>query len=243
VSEGFVRQYWPGEDPIGRRFSFAFQERTVVGVVGEVRVRGLEQTSEPQVYLPAGQVPDSAVVGYTPKDLVVRFSGDPGLLLPALRAIVERADPEQPVSDVRMMEEIVADQTASRATQARLLGALAAVALLLASVGIHGVLAFAVSTRTREIGVRLALGAGRGDVVRMILGQGVALALAGAVPGALAAYAGGRAMRALLASVDPGDAATFGTVTALCLGMAAAGALVPALRAVRVDPMTALRAE
>ena len=243
VSESFARRYWPGEDPVGRRFTFAFEERTVVGVVGEVRVRGPERSSEPQVYLPAGQVPDGSIILYTPKDLVVRTGGDPAVLLPAIRDIVARADPEQPISNVRLMEEIVADQTASRAVQARLLGALAAVAMLLAGVGIHGLLAFTVSARAREIGVRMALGARRADVLRLVLGQGLVLALLGALPGALLAYAGGRAMQALLASVRPGDAATFGVVLALCLAMAALGALVPALRAVRVDPMSALRAE
>jgi predicted permease len=243
VSESFARRYWPGEDPVGRRFTFAFQERTVVGVVGEVRVRGPERTSEPQVYLPAGQVPDGAIIFYAPKDLVVRSTGNPSALVPAIRAIVARVDPDQPVSDVRLMEEIVSEQTASRTVQARLLGALALVAMLLAGVGIHGLLSFTVSTRAREIGLRMALGARRGDILRLVLGQGLGLALLGVVPGALLAYAGGRAMQALLATVRPGDGVTFGTVVALCLGMAAAGSLLPALRAVRVDPMSTLRAD
>ncbi len=243
VSESFAQRYWPGEDPIGRRFTFALQERTVVGVVGEVRVRGLERTSEPQVYLPAGQVPDGGIIYYAPKDLVVRFSGNPGLLLRAIRGIVQGLDPEQPISNVRLMEEIVADQTLSRSVQVRLLGALAAVALLLAGVGIHGLLSFTVSTRGREIGVRLALGARPADVVAMVLWQGLGLALAGVVPGALLAYAGGRAMEALLASIRPDDAATFAGVALLILAMTAGGSLAPTLRAVRVDPMAALRAE
>jgi putative ABC transport system permease protein len=243
VSESFALRYWPGADPIGRSFTFAFQERTVVGIVGDVRVRGPERISEPQVYLPAGQVPDGGIILYTPKDLVVRASGDPLALLPALRDIVARADPEQPISNVRLMEEVVAEQTASRAVQARLLGALAAIAMLLAGVGIHGLLSFSVSARAREIGLRMALGARRADVLRLVLGQGLVLALLGVVPGALLAYAGGRAMQALLASIRPGDAATFAGVVTLCLGMAVAGSLTPALRAVRVDPMTALRAD
>ena len=243
VSESFARRYWPAEDPIGRRFTFAFMERTVVGVVGDVRVRGPERVSEPQVYLPAGQVPDGGVILYAPKDLVVRTAGDPAALVPAIREIIARADPAQPISNVRLMEDIVAEQTASRAVQARLLGALAAVAMLLTGVGIHGLLSFTVSARSRELGLRMALGARRGDVLRLVLRQGLMLALLGLVPGALLAWAGGRAMQALLASVRPGDAATFGSVMALCLGMAVAGSLAPALRAVRVDPMSALRAD
>jgi predicted permease len=243
VSESFARRHWPGEEPLGRRFTVANDERTVVGVVGDVRVRGLERTSEPQVYLPAAQVADGDFPFYAPKDLAVRVSGDPRSLVPAIADIVRRADPEQPVSDVRLMAEIVADQTASRSVQARVLGLLALVAMLLAGIGIHGLLSFAVATRTREIGVRLALGAQPAGVVRLVLGQAVLLAVAGVIPGVLLAYAGGRAMSALLGSVRPGDVVTFGAVVIVCLATAAAGAAAPALRALRVDPMLALRAE
>ncbi|HYC30667.1 MAG TPA: ABC transporter permease [Gemmatimonadales bacterium] len=243
VSESFARRHWPGEDPLGRRFTIATEERSVVGVVGDVRVRGLERTSEPQVYLPAAQVADGNFAFYAPKDLVVRSSGDPRSLVPAITDIVRRADPEQPVSNVRLMEEIVTDQTASRAVQARVLGLLALVAMLLAGVGIHGLLSYAVATRTREIGVRLALGARPSGIVRLVLGQAVLLAVAGVLPGVLLAYLAGRTMAALLASVQPGDAATFAAVVLVCLVTAAAGAAAPALRALKVDPMLALRAE
>jgi putative ABC transport system permease protein len=138
VSQSFARRYWPDVDPLGRTFDFALQERTVVGVVGDIMVRGPEQASEPQVYLPATQVPDGSIIFYTPKDLVVRSSTDAASLLPAIRDIIRRVDPEQPISNVRMLEEIVAEKTASRAVQARLLGALAAIALLLADVGSTG---------------------------------------------------------------------------------------------------------
>lgn len=243
VSESFARRYWPGRDPLGRHFTFALAERTVVGVAGDVRVRGPEQASEPQVYLPAGQVPDSAILYYAPRDLAVRSTGDPAALTASIRAIVARADPEQPVSNVRRLDEIVADQTASRRTQAGMLAALAALTALLAALGIHGLLAYAVTSRHREIGVRLALGARRSDVVRLVAGQGLGLAAAGIVPGIWLAYAGGRAMRSLLASIEPGDPPTFAAAVGLCLLAAVAGSLVPALRAVRIDPMTALRAE
>jgi predicted permease len=243
VSESFARRYWPDTDPLDRTFDFALQERTVVGVVGDIMVRELEQSSEPQVYLPATQVPDGSIIHYTPKDLVVRSSIDPAALLPAIRDIVRRVDPEQPISNVRMMEEIVADVTASRAVQVRLLGSLAALALLLAGVGIHGLLSYTVSNRARELGVRMALGAQRRDILGMVVGQGIRLAATGAVFGVGLAYAAARAMSSLLASVGPADGATLAVVGALCLTMAIAGCFFPALRAARTDPIAAIKAE
>jgi predicted permease len=243
VSESFARRYWPDADPLGRTFDFALQERTVVGVVGDVMVRGLEQTSEPQVYLPATQVPDGSIIFYTPKDLVVRSSTDPAALLPAIRDIVRRVDPEQPISHVRTMEEIVAEVTSSRTVQVRLLGSLAALALLLAGVGIHGLLSYTVSNRARELGVRMALGAQRRDILGMVVGQGLRLAGAGVLLGVVLAYAAARGMAALLASVGPADGATLLAVGGICLAIAAAGCVFPALRAVRTDPIAAIRAE
>src|SRR5262249_7304632 len=150
---------------IGQRFSLAFSERTVVGVVGDVQTRGREVPSEPQVYIPYQQVADSSIIAYTPKELVVRTANlrDARGLLPRIREIVKSADPEQPISNVRMMSEILADDTASRVTQLRLLGALALVALLIAGLGIHGLLSFGVSKRLPELGVRRALGAQVGE--------------------------------------------------------------------------------
>jgi predicted lysophospholipase L1 biosynthesis ABC-type transport system permease subunit len=226
-----------------RRFSFGFQQRTVAGVVADVRVRGLERTSEPQVYLPYQQVPDGGLPWYAPKDLVVRSSRDPGALVPALRRIVARADPQQPISDVRTLADIVDAETAPRSVQVRVLGAFAAIAVLLAGIGIHGLLAFAVSNRVQEIGVRIALGARSGDILTLVLRQGVLLAAAGVVLGVALAYAAGRALEALLAGVSPRDAPPFLTAVGLALVMTIAGSLLPALRAVRVDPLTAIRAE
>jgi ABC-type antimicrobial peptide transport system permease subunit len=137
----------------------------------------------------------------------------------------------------------VAEQTASRALQARLLGALAALALLLAGVGIHGLLSYTVSNRARELGVRMALGARRQDIIGMVVGQGIRLAAIGVVLGVGIGYAAARAMSALLASVGPADLATLGVVGSLCLTMAAAGCLFPALRAARTDPIAAIKAD
>lgn len=247
VSESFAHRSWPDQDPLGRHFTMAFHDRMVVGVVGDVRVRGLERQSEPQVYLPYRQVPDGWLTGYAPKDLVIRSATGPGTglgtMLPAVRQIIRGADAEQPVSDVRTMSDIVEEQTASRTAQVRVLAAFAVIAFLLAGIGIHGLLSFAVSRRTQEIGVRIALGAQPGEIVRMIVRQGALLAGAGVAPGIVLAYVAGRALEGLLAGVKPADAATFASAIGLCLLMALLGSLLPALRAVRIDPITAIRTE
>jgi predicted permease len=237
VSESFARRFWP----IGKRFMLLANVRTVVGVVGDVRVRGLERRSEPQVYLGAKQVDENSSPFFYPKELVIRSSVATATLLPAVRRAVGRIDPQQPVSDVRLMNDIVSDATAARSVQVRVLGAFALVAFLLAAVGIHGLLAYSVSSRQHEIGVRMALGAARGVVVRMVLRQAIVLAAAGVVPGIVLAYAAGRAMQALLAGVRPDDGLTFVTTAVLCLVMTIAGSFAPALRAVRIDPASALR--
>jgi predicted permease len=243
ISESFARSYWPGVDPLGRRFRVAFEDREVIGVVGDVRVRGLERASEPQVYLPPAQVPDGALIFYFPKDLVIRTTADLATLMPALRRIVARADPQQPISDVHWLSDIVASDTAPRSVQARVLAAFAAVAVVLAGIGIHGLLAFTVSSRAQEIGVRMALGAGTRDIVALVMRQGIVLTAAGLAVGIAGAAAAGLALRALLAEVSPFDAVTFSTAVALVGTTTVLGCLRPTLRAVRVDPLTAIRAD
>jgi predicted permease len=243
VSASFVRRYWPHDDPMGRRFNFALFDRTVVGVVGDVRMRGLERDSEPQVYIPYKQVPDGGVIGYKPRDLAVRVNGDPAALAPALRPIIREADPGQPITDVRTLFQLVESETAPRAVQLGALGAFAAIAFLLAGIGIHGLLAFAVSSRTREIGVRMALGATQSDILTMVIREGVVLAVIGISVGVAVAFAAALQIRALLAGVPPADALTFAGAVALALLMTVAGSLLPALRAVRVDPTVAIRVE
>jgi predicted permease len=243
VSESFARTYFPDRDPIGRHFQFAFDDREIIGVAGNVRVRGLERPSEPQVYLSYKQVADGSIVGYIPKDLAVHSATVPAALAPAVRAIVRKVDPRLPVSEVRTLADIMDLQTASRSVQVRVLGAFAAIAFILAGIGIHGLLSFAVSQRVQEIGVRLALGAQRGDIVGMVLRRSVMLAAAGVVPGVCLAYALGRAMQALLVGVTPGDAGTFAAAVGLSILMTMLGTLVPATRAARIDPIVAIRAE
>ena len=243
VSGSFARRYWPERSAIGMRFTIAGEERAIVGVVGDVRIRGLERESEPQVYLPSAQMADSAIMFYAPKDLVVRSSSSEAALMPALRRIVAGADPDQPISEVRTLSGIVDDETAPRMTQLRLLGALSTVALLIAGLGIHGLLAFVVSRRTRELGVRRALGEGTGSLVGRVLREGVALSVVGVLLGIGAAWAAARGMGAVLAGIGPADLPTLLAVAALCLGTAVIGGLRPAIRAARVDPVIALREE
>jgi putative ABC transport system permease protein len=244
VSAAFARRHFPGADPIGRRFKVGGDVvREICGVVGDVRVRGPERKSEPQVYVSSAQVKDGNFVTFAPKDLAVRASGDLLALVPAIRRIVTEADPEQPVSDVKTMDQIVGDQTAPRAAHARILLAFAALAFVLAGVGIHGVLSYAVASRGQELAVRMALGAEAKDVVRMVLRQSARLAAAGVLPGLVLSYATAHAMRTLLAGVGPRDAPTFGAVAVLCFAMTLLGSLAPALRAVRISPLEAMRAE
>ena len=243
VSQSFVERYWPGQDPIGKTFIHFKLTRTIVGVVGDVRVRGLERTSEPQMYLPARQAIDGALSNYDPKDLVIRHETRLEALMPAIRQIVRAADPDQPISDVRTLDEVLASDSATRRAQLQVLGLLAAVAFVLSGVGIYGLLAYTVSQRSQEIGVRLALGADPSSVGRMIFADGMRLALLGFVPGVVAAYLAGRGMSALLFGVTPSDPATFGAALGLALLMSLAGSLVPALKAVRITPMSALKTE
>jgi predicted permease len=243
VSRSFAHRYWPEGNVIGQHFKFALNDRTVAGIVGDIRVRGLERDSEPQVYIPYKQVADNTLVFYAPKDLAILSAGPPESLVSAVRGIIRGADSQQPVTDVQMMERIVDDETATRSVQARLLAGFAALAFLLAAVGIHGLLAFAVSQRSREIGVRMAMGAKPRDILAMVIRQSALVTVAGVIPGAAMAYAAARAMQALLAGVRPDDAPTFAAAIGLCVAMTLLGSWIPAWRAVRVDPIVALRAE
>ena len=174
---------------------------------------------------------------------MVRTTTPPEALAPSVRAIIHQIDPTLPVSDVATMTDIVERDTASRSAQVRVLAAFAVVAFVLAGIGIHGLLSFSVSQRAQEIGVRVALGAQAGDILRMIGRRSVMLALAGVIPGVVLAYLAGRSMEALLAGVTPADAPTLLAAVGLSVLMTIVGSLLPTLRALRVDPITALRAE
>jgi len=242
VSERFAQRHWPGEDPIGKQFSVADSLRTIVGVVGDIHVRGLERTSEPQLYLPPAQV-GSVSLNYIPKDLVVLATRSPMALIPGIREIVKSADVEQPLSHLRLLSDIVADETAPRMTQLRLLAALSVIALLIAGIGIHGLLMFTVSQRSQELGVRRALGAQAGGIVRLVLREGLVLTLAGIAIGVPAAYGFARGMSAALSGIRPEDPPTMVIAAVLCFATALAGCVRPATKAARVDPMSALRSD
>jgi putative ABC transport system permease protein len=245
VSESFVKQHWPGETGLGRSFGIRFGALrfTIVGVAAHVRFRGLDRVSEPQMYFASAQMPDGSFTWFAPKDFMIAAASDPMELMPAIRRIVAGADPTQPISEVQTVADLVEDDTAARRTQLWVIGAFSAAAFLLASIGIHGLLSFAVSQRAVEIGLRRALGAQAGDIAWMVLGEAIVLAGVGAVIGLTGAYLLGRSMQALLAGVAAADARTMaGALGAACL-MTLLGTLVPSIRALRVDPARTLRGE
>jgi predicted permease len=242
ISEGLARRLWPDQDPIGRRFVTFDHTRTVVGIAGDIVVRGLERNSEPQMYFSPEQLAPFSIF-YTPRDLVVRASGDAMALAPAVRKIIHDADPEQPITNLQLFDDILAGQTASRRDQLMVLGLFAAVAFLLAAIGIHGLLSYTVQSRTREVGVRIALGAAPGVIVRMFLQQGIGLGVTGVAVAMPLAYAAGRAMNALLFGLSAGDPSVYLIAAGVGVMMTLASSVMPAVRAAGIDPAITIRNE
>jgi predicted permease len=236
VSNSFAKRYWPNENPIGRQFRVAFSDRTIVGIAADIRVRGLERNSEPQVYLPSRQVPDGNVIFYVPKYLVIRNTSNTATLLAAVRKIIQHEDPEMPVTEVQTLQEIVDSDTVARRTQIRVIVTFTVLSILLAGIGIHGLLSFAVSERTAEFGLRMALGAQTKDILRMVLRKGFQVAIIGGCFGLILAYVSARVMQAVLAGIRPADATTFLVACAIAILTTISGCLVPALKAVKIDP-------
>jgi putative ABC transport system permease protein len=214
----------------------------MVGVAGNIKHRGLDAGDRPELYVPYRQ---PLFTGWTvrPMYVVVRTGIDPLDAVAAVRRELARVDPEQPVSDVRTMAERIDRSLTTRRFNATLLALFAALALTLAAVGIYGLVGYSVTERTHEIGVRLALGATRRDVVTMVLRQGMTMAILGAALGVVASFAVVRVIAGPLFGVSPGDPATFTAIPLLLLAVALAACYVPARRATQVDPMLALRAE
>jgi putative ABC transport system permease protein len=215
---------------------------TVVGVVGNVAVRGLEHPSEPQMYFPFGQELRN-LYSYWPKDLVIRTSGDPAALGPAVRRIIRETDPEQIVTDVRSLDDILVSQTAARRTQLGVLGIFAFVAFSLSGIGIYALLSYSVSTRNQEVGVRIALGAQRGSVLVMFLRQALILSAVGIGIAVPLAYVAARTMSSLLFGTEPTEPAIYFAAALLTLTMTLAGSLGPALRAARIEPVLTIRGD
>ena len=239
VSEAMARRYWPGADPIGKRMRPRGGKdwMTVVGVAGDVAHRGLDEAPAPLLYFCAYSS------NWNPMSLVVRTGSDPASVTTAARDAVHALDRDLPVSEVSTLESLRDASVAPQHFNTLLLALFAVLALTLASVGIYGVMAYAVSQRTHEIGIRMALGSPRRDVLRLIVAQAMRPTLAGIVLGLTAALAATRLMQSLLFGVSPRDPVTFLAVAAILVAVALAACLVPARRASRVDPMTALRYE
>jgi putative ABC transport system permease protein len=240
VNETFARRFFPGEDPIGKVIETdedGTRRREIVGVVGDVRFDSLDSHPEPEYYVPYPQSPETSVT------LVVRAAKDPSSLAPMLREQVRALDPSLPLYAVRTMEEYLAASVADRRVIALLLGSFAAVALALAATGLYGVLAYSVSRRTREIGIRVALGARPGDVLKLVVTQGMLLTLTGVAIGLAGGLLLTRFLSGLLFGVRPTDPLTFAGVSALLAAVALLACYLPARRAARVDPVTALHYE
>ncbi len=241
INDAFARQHFPGENPLGRRLDRgpwwpempgSFE---IIGVIRDERFLGLAVAADAATYFPHAQFPLGEMY------LLVRAAGDPAALIPSLRNAVWSVDRDIPVEDVRTMDDLLGGTLARPRFVGTLLGLFAGAALLLSALGIYGVLSYTVAQRTPEIGIRMALGAQRGAVMRTVVGQGMALALAGIAIGAVAAVAATRALSGLLFGVTPTDPLIFGAVALLLAATALVAAYVPARRASRVDPLIALR--
>ena len=242
VSQALAARLWPGESAIGKRIRLGGPERpfrTVIGVTGNVHHAGLDATQLKQFYVPERQW----FFSDDQEMLVVRTQGNPTALAAAVRRTIQQIDPAQPIVKVAAMEEVVAASTAQRRLALTLFTCFALAALLLAVAGIYGVLAGNVAERTREIGLRSALGATPGNILRLVMGQGARLAVVGLAVGLFGAFALTRSLRALLFGVGPNDPATIAIATGVLLAAALAACLVPAVRAVRVDPSQAFRSD
>jgi putative ABC transport system permease protein len=241
INETLARRFWPGEDPIGKRLQVYDGDllpwREIVGVVNDIKQSGLHAPAMPEIYVPFLQRPWGVMT------LIAHTAGAPEQLGAAMRAAVQSVDKEQPVYGIKTMAQYFSDAVAAPRATMFLLSALAGAALLLAAVGIYGVTAYAVTERTREIGIRLALGAQRGEVQRMVIGQGMKLSLLGVGLGLGASLALTRWMETLLFGVLPTDPLTFTLIAVVLTLVALLACWIPARRATKVDPLTALRHE
>ncbi|MEY2548157.1 MAG: hypothetical protein QOD64_739 [Verrucomicrobiota bacterium] len=240
VNSSFAKKWFPNQDAVGKRIGFGDPRKpdmkwiTIVGVVGDMRHRGLDLESKPEYYLPHNQRPYRGMI------LAVRSAQDPRSLTSTIRREITQLDPDLPAANVRTLEQVTADSIAPRRLSVVLIGVFAAVALVLASVGIYGVMSFLVVQRTHEMGVRMALGAQRGDVLRLVIGRAAKLVLLGTGAGLLLGILSSRALQALLFNVGAFDPMTFAGVTFALIAVSLLASYIPAVRATRADPMIAL---
>jgi predicted permease len=238
INETLARRAWPDTDPIGRELALGNgQTRRVVGVVGDARLLSVDSAPRPTMYFA------HAPSGWPAMWLTVRTAGDPASLAAAVRREVAALDGTLPLAQVQPLGQLVSDATAQPRLTVLVFSIFASAALALAGVGLYGLVSYGVAQRTRELGVRLALGAPPRQMVRAVLGQGVRMAAAGVVLGGAAAYAASGLLRTILFDTEPTDGATFAVVAALLVGVAAAASAAPARRAARLDPVRALRSE
>ncbi len=242
VSERVVKRFWPGQDPIGKRLKFgdltsSAPWRQIVGVVGELKYRGLPEnpTADPDIYLPFSESRSQIAIA-------VRAAVPPASLVGPLRSVIHGLGRTIPTYAVAPMEELIGSQTSESRFTMWLMGVFAAVALVLAAIGIYGVMAYLVSQRTREIGIRLALGAARVDILRLVVGSGARLVAIGIGIGVALAFALERLVASLLFGVTASDTSSVAAI-GLLAAVALAACYLPAARAARVDPNLALRAE
>ena len=245
INETMARQYWPGQNAIGRRFNIGDPNdgewMEIVGIVADVRQMGLDEPVKAEMYMPYQQVTDWQF--FIPRDLAIRTTGDPMSIVGSVRQIVREVDPDQPISNIATMSEVLGEEAAQRRTGMIMLAAFAGLALLLASLGIYGVLAYFVTQHTNEIGVRIALGASSRNILGLVLKKGMGLTLLGVVIGLVASFALTRLMSSLLFGVNAFDPLTFIVVPLLLATVALLACWIPARRATKVDPMIALRYE
>ena len=242
IDEEFARRHWPNEDAVGKRIKMGSDETprflTVVGVVGRVKMEGLSQDSNRvQGYFPFWQLPFSGMT------VIVKATGDPNQLIASAREQVKQLDPDQPIYNIKTMDEIRAESVSSERLNLTLFSIFAGIALVLAVVGIYGVMSYTVTQRTHEIGIRMAIGAQQRDVFKMVLGQGMVLALIGIAIGLVGAFALTRLMASMLFGVTATDPATFAAIAVLLTAVALMACYLPGRRATKVDPVISLRYE
>ncbi|MFY9804521.1 MAG: ABC transporter permease [Candidatus Acidiferrales bacterium] len=251
IDESFAREYFPNEDPIGKRIHVGIMDTApeIVGVVGHVKHWGLDVDGDAkhpiiaQAYIPFMQIPDKFWSGPPQTEVVLRTQGSPAAMVPAVREAIEKLNGENVIFETKSLEKIVADSLAARQFSMILLSVFAALALLLSSIGIYGVISYVVGQRTHEIGIRIALGAQRSDVLRLMLGEGMKMALVGVAIGAVVALGLTHLMVKMLFGVSATDPLTFAAVSVVLSAVALVACYVPARRAMRVDPIVALRYE